>query len=110
MRRFREGMGNTRVSRDPTASTAQYVAKCHFTGTWVPLKDGRFLAESNGVLDKLRPIFDYVPGNVSPPPAPKHTTNSNKPKVPKAPNVKKIPSMCLLSPVMQFPADEQNPK
>lgn len=54
-------------------------------GTWVPLQDGRDLAQRNGVLEKLRPIFDYVPGNESPPQAPKHTTAaSNKPKLPKA--------------------------
>lgn len=67
-------------------------AKVPRLGTWVPLRDGRTLAERNGVLDKLRPIFDYVPGDVSPPQAPKHTTNSNKPRIPKAPTVKKIPS------------------
>ncbi|CAD6591506.1 MAG: hypothetical protein ASARMPREDX12_005196 [Alectoria sarmentosa] len=62
-----------------------------YQGTWVPLREGRLLAERNGVLEKLRPIFDFVPGDSSPPPAPKHTTNSNKPKIPKAPNTKKIP-------------------
>ena len=61
-------------------------------GTWIPLEEGQNLAERNGVIDKLRPIFDFVPGNTSPPPAPKHTTNSNKPKLPKAPNNKKLPS------------------
>lgn len=65
-------------------------------GTWIPLRDGRALAERNGVLDKLRPIFDYIPGEKSPPQAPKHTTNSNKPKIPKPATVKKIPSMPLL--------------
>ena len=49
-------------------------------GTWIPLEDGRLLAERNGVLDKLRALFDYVPGNVSPPQAPKHTTNVNRAK------------------------------
>jgi hypothetical protein len=54
------------------------------TGTWVPLQDGRTLAERNGVLEKLLPIFDYVPGDRSPPPAPKHATAaSNRPKVPR---------------------------
>ena len=61
-------------------------------GTWIPLEEGQKLAERNNVIDKLRPIFDFVPGNTSPPPAPKHTTNSNKPKLPKAPKNKKIPS------------------
>ncbi|KAK2754702.1 hypothetical protein FQN54_006835 [Arachnomyces sp. PD_36] len=42
--------------------------------TWVPLQEGRNLAERNGILEKLRPIFDFVPGDRSPPPAPKHTT------------------------------------
>ena len=64
-------------------------------GTWVPLSEGKLLAERNGVFDKLRPIFDFVPGDTSPPPAPKHTTNSNKPKVPRVPNNKKIQSKCL---------------
>ncbi|OCK85001.1 apses-domain-containing protein [Lepidopterella palustris CBS 459.81] len=55
-----------------------------YQGTWVPLHDGRVLAERNGVLDKLLPIFDYVPGDRSPPPAPKHATAaSNRPKVPR---------------------------
>ena len=43
-------------------------------GTWVPLQEGRSLAERNNILDKLLPIFDFVPGDRSPPPAPKHTT------------------------------------
>ncbi|KAI9891540.1 MAG: hypothetical protein M1814_002663 [Vezdaea aestivalis] len=56
-----------------------------YQGTWVPLADGRDLAERNNVLDALRPIFDFVPGDRSPPPAPKHiTAASNKPKVPRA--------------------------
>lgn len=54
-------------------------------GTWVPLQEGRLLAERNGVLGKLLPLFDYIPGTISPPQAPKHhTAASNKnPKVPK---------------------------
>ena len=40
----------------------------------------------NGVFEKLRPIFEYVPGDRSPPPAPKHATAvSSKPRVPRAP-------------------------
>ncbi|KAL8677239.1 MAG: hypothetical protein Q9186_006312 [Xanthomendoza sp. 1 TL-2023] len=56
-----------------------------YQGTWVPLHEGRLLAERNGVLGKLLPLFDYVPGPISPPQAPKHqTAASNKgPKVPK---------------------------
>lgn len=55
-------------------------------GTWIPLPDGRELAAKNGVLDKLRPIFDFVAGDRSPPPAPKHATAaSSKPRAPRAP-------------------------
>lgn len=45
-----------------------------YQGTWIPLDDGRLLAERNGVLDKMRAILDFVPGDRSPPPAPKHAT------------------------------------
>jgi hypothetical protein len=56
-----------------------------YQGTWVPLHDGRHLAERNGVLEKLLPIFDFIPGDRSPPPAPKHATAaSNRPKAPRA--------------------------
>ena len=56
------------------------------SGTWVPLTDGRALAEKNGILRKLSKIFDYVPGDRSPPPAPKHqTAASNRPKAVKPP-------------------------
>ena len=41
------------------------------------------LAERNGVLNRLLPIFDFVPGDQSPPPAPKHATAVSKPKVPR---------------------------
>ena len=59
-------------------------------GTWVPLEAGEALAHRNGVYEKLSTIFTFVPGNDSPPPAPKHTTN--KPKVPKKPAVPKFHS------------------
>jgi transcription factor MBP1 len=53
-----------------------------YQGTWVPLQDGRALAERNNVLEKLRPIFDFVPGDRSPPPAPKHATAAtNRPRM-----------------------------
>ncbi|KAL1964181.1 hypothetical protein VTN77DRAFT_7269 [Rasamsonia byssochlamydoides] len=56
-----------------------------YQGTWIPLSDGRLLAERNNILDKLIPIFDFVPGDRSPPPAPKHVTAaSSKPRVPRA--------------------------
>ena len=55
-------------------------------GTWIPLPDGKDLAVKNGVYEKLRPIFDYVPGDRSPPPAPKHATAASaKPRAPRAP-------------------------
>lgn len=55
-----------------------------YQGTWIPLEDGRMLAERNGVLEKMRAILDYVPGDRSPPPAPKHATAaSNRMKPPR---------------------------
>ncbi|PGH09441.1 hypothetical protein GX51_00546 [Blastomyces parvus] len=55
-----------------------------YQGTWVPLQEGRELAERNGILEKLLPIFDFVAGDRSPPPAPKHTTAaSSRPRVQK---------------------------
>ncbi|RFU33328.1 hypothetical protein B7463_g3009, partial [Scytalidium lignicola] len=58
-----------------------------YQGTWIPLEQGQALAQRNGVFEKLRTIFEFTPGNLSPPPAPKHTTN--KPKAPKKPAVPK---------------------
>ena len=57
------------------------------------------MAERNGVLEKLLPIFEYVPGDRSPPPAPKHATAaSNKPKVPRQPAARRrLPGMCISS-------------
>ncbi|KAJ5692695.1 hypothetical protein N7462_002118 [Penicillium macrosclerotiorum] len=54
-----------------------------YQGTWIPLPDGRMLAERNNILPKLLPIFDYVAGDRSPPPAPKHTSNASKPRAPR---------------------------
>lgn len=55
-----------------------------YQGTWIPLPEGRQLAERNGVLEKMLPIFDFIPGDRSPPPAPKHATAaSNRPKPPR---------------------------
>lgn len=45
-----------------------------YQGTWIPLSEGRVLAEKNGIFDRISEIFTYVPGDRSPPPAPKHTT------------------------------------
>ncbi|PFH55990.1 hypothetical protein XA68_17238 [Ophiocordyceps unilateralis] len=48
-----------------------------YQGTWIPLDAGDALAQRHSVYERLRPIFEYVPGNESPPPAPRHAT---KPK------------------------------
>ncbi|CAK7212676.1 Transcription factor mbp1 (MBF subunit p120) [Sporothrix curviconia] len=53
-----------------------------YQGTWIPLDHGEALAQRNNVYDRLRPIFEFTPGDVSPPPAPRHTS---KPKAPRAP-------------------------
>ncbi|KAM0719570.1 hypothetical protein Q7P37_003700 [Cladosporium fusiforme] len=55
-----------------------------YQGTWIPLPEGRMLADRNKVLEKMRPIFDFVPGDKTPPPAPKHATAaSGKPRMPR---------------------------
>ncbi|KAH0156339.1 apses-domain-containing protein, partial [Aureobasidium melanogenum] len=67
-----------------------------YQGTWIPLPEGRQLAERNRVLDKLRPIFDFVPGDRSPPPAPKHTTAASKPRANRKP-VNRVPALSHIS-------------
>ncbi|KAI1488281.1 ANK-repeat protein MBP1 [Biscogniauxia mediterranea] len=57
-----------------------------YQGTWIPLEVGEQLAQRNGVYDRLRPIFEFMPGSESPPPAPRHTS---KPKAPRKPAVPK---------------------
>lgn len=52
-----------------------------YQGTWIPLEHGEALARRNNVYDRLRLIFEFTPGDVSPPPAPRHTS---KPKAPRA--------------------------
>ncbi|KAK8915222.1 Cell division cycle-related protein res1/sct1 [Metarhizium anisopliae] len=52
-----------------------------YQGTWIPLDSGEALAQRHSIYDRLRPIFEFVPGNESPPPAPRHAT---KPKASKA--------------------------
>ncbi|KAF3491009.1 uncharacterized protein GIQ15_00526 [Arthroderma uncinatum] len=54
-----------------------------YQGTWIPLAEARALADKNNVLDKLRPLFDFMTGDASPPPAPKHTTAASKPRAQK---------------------------
>ncbi|KAI1140018.1 ANK-repeat protein MBP1 [Hypoxylon sp. FL0543] len=57
-----------------------------YQGTWIPLEAGEQLAQRNNVYERLRPIFEFVPGNQSPPPAPRH---ASKPKAPRKPAVPK---------------------
>lgn len=52
-----------------------------YQGTWIPLEAGAQLAQKNNVWDRLRIIFEFTPGNQSPPPAPRH---ASKPKAPRA--------------------------
>ncbi|KAI0133986.1 ANK-repeat protein MBP1 [Xylariales sp. AK1849] len=52
-----------------------------YQGTWIPLESGEQLARRNNTYDRLRPIFEFVPGDQSPPPAPRH---ASKPKAPRA--------------------------
>ncbi|KAJ9160642.1 Apses-domain-containing protein [Coniochaeta hoffmannii] len=52
-----------------------------YQGTWIPLEHGEALAHRNHIYERLRPIFEFQPGNESPPPAPRH---ASKPKAPKA--------------------------
>ncbi|ETN43490.1 uncharacterized protein HMPREF1541_02649 [Cyphellophora europaea CBS 101466] len=57
-----------------------------YQGTWIPLNEARSLAEKHGIHDRISKIFDYVPGDRSPPPAPKHATAaSSKPKTNRQP-------------------------
>lgn len=86
-----------------------------YQGTWVPLGDGKALAEKHGIQDRLARIFEYVPGDRSPPPAPKHTTAaSNRTKVPKPAPARKVQAQSYYRPVadhydtasVQFDDDE----
>ncbi|KAH8671629.1 transcription factor MBP1 [Xylariales sp. PMI_506] len=52
-----------------------------YQGTWIPLEAGEQLAHRNNIFERLRPIFEFIPGAQSPPPAPRH---ASKPKQPKA--------------------------
>lgn len=64
------------------------------------MQKGKELAERNGVYEKLRPLFEYQAGAISPPQAPKHTTaasNKTRPPLKTAPRTKKITSAHLSS-------------
>lgn len=65
MKRYREVMESTKVSKVRVSALR--------SGTWVPIERGLALAKQYNVEDLLRPIIDFVPSSVSPPPAPKHT-------------------------------------
>ncbi|KKY31621.1 putative ank-repeat protein mbp1 [Diaporthe ampelina] len=51
-----------------------------FQGTYLPLADAKELARQHNVLDRIGPIFDFVPGAVTPPPAPRHVSKPKQPK------------------------------
>lgn len=97
MRRSKEDTANIRVSEALKTWVDQLSDR--LLGTWVPLQDGRALAEKNQILHRLKKIFDYVPGEQSPPPAPKHVTAaSSRPKVPKASQPRKPVSQGMTVP------------
>ena len=85
--------------RKPSRSVRE--TKLNSSGTWIPLGDGKLLAEKNGIIDRISKIFDYVAGDRSPPPAPKHTTAaSSKPKANRQPvPARKPPPQSKLSQV-----------
>lgn len=67
MKRFKGVMGSTKVSY-----LHLFSFRSSRIGTWIPIERGLALAKQYEVEDLLRPIIDYVPTSVSPPPAPKH--------------------------------------
>lgn len=88
----------TRRSRVATANIKVRINLCGVhtlnltTGTWIPLNEARTLAEKHGIRERISKIFDYVPGDRSPPPAPKHATaHSSKPKANRQPVQRKAP-------------------
>ncbi|KAL2878516.1 Transcription factor mbp1 (MBF subunit p120) [Colletotrichum sp. CLE4] len=75
-----------------------------YQGTWIPLDKGVALAQRNNIYDRLRLIFEYTPGEQSPPPAPRHTS---KPKAPKKPAVPKWPATNFQQQQQQAPPQAQ---
>jgi len=59
-------------------------------GTWIPLDLGVNLAHKYNVYPVLQPIFDFIPGEQSPPPAPKHTTAATNKAKPRAAPVRRL--------------------
>lgn len=101
MRKCRVDMASTKVILN--ACTPTWIFAHPVIGTWIPLHEGRLLSERNNSLGKLRPIFDFIPGDRSPPPAPKHSTSS-KPKAPRNnSNRRKIPHEEVFSAVKPIP-------
>lgn len=86
----REGPGRLRqISRYcihhslcPRPRSPLLICLTRITGTYLPLHDARELARQHKVLDRLQPIFDFVPGAVTPPPAPRHVSKPKQPKKP----------------------------
>ncbi|KAI0996293.1 hypothetical protein K3495_g11887 [Podosphaera aphanis] len=68
-----------------------------YQGTWVPLEQGEALAQRNNIYEKLRTIFEYTPGDKSPPAAPKHTTA--KPKASKRPAAQRFQNKPTPAPI-----------
>ncbi|KAI1778481.1 ANK-repeat protein MBP1 [Hypoxylon cercidicola] len=56
-----------------------------YQGTWIPLEAGEQLARRNNIYERLRLIFEFTPGNQSPPPAPRHASKPKAPRKPAAP-------------------------
>ena len=98
------------VPRYVTAVLVYGICRTHGnTGTWIPLAEGRILAEKHSILERISKIFDYVPGDKSPPPAPKHTTAaSNKPKAAKA-TQRKMPAAQRTAPAASRPSNLTHP-
>lgn len=61
-----------------------------YQGTWIPFARGEELCMQYEIDGLMRPMLDYRPGSVSPPPAPKHITaaSNRAPKVPGAPSMR----------------------
>ncbi|KAI7896309.1 ankyrin repeat-containing domain protein [Mucor mucedo] len=71
-----------------------------YQGTWVPFERGVALAEHYHVDNKLRPIFDFVKGDQSPPLAPKHVTAvSTRPRKPRTTEPKRKKVIAKRNPV-----------
>ncbi|CAD6504389.1 BgTH12-06119 [Blumeria graminis f. sp. triticale] len=77
-----------------------------YQGTWVPLEQGEALAQRNNIFERLRPIFEYTPGDESPPAAPKHSTA--KPKASRRTAVSKTNNRTLPAPSRNLDDEYEN--